>query len=26
VAVCRRHDLDSPFVEPFIAAARQALR
>jgi DNA-binding transcriptional LysR family regulator len=26
VAVCRRHDLDSPFVEPFIAAARQALQ
>lgn len=26
VAVCRRHDLDSPFIEPFIAAARQALR
>jgi len=26
VAVCRRHDLDSPFVEPFIAASRQALR
>lgn len=26
VAVCRRHDLDSPFVEPFIAAAKQALR
>lgn len=26
VAVCRRHDLDSPFVEPFIVAARQALR
>lgn len=26
VAVCRRHDLNSPFVEPFIAAARQALR
>lgn len=26
VSVCRRHDLDSPFVEPFIAAARQALR
>jgi len=26
VAACRRHDLDSPFVEPFIAAARQALR
>lgn len=26
VAVCRRHDLDSPFVDAFIAAARQALR
>ncbi|HSV60048.1 MAG TPA: LysR substrate-binding domain-containing protein [Variovorax sp.] len=26
VAVCRRHDLDSPFIEPFITAARQALR
>jgi len=26
VAVCRRHDLDSPLIEPFIAAARQALR
>jgi DNA-binding transcriptional LysR family regulator len=26
VAACRRHDLDSPFIEPFIAAARQALR
>lgn len=26
VAVCRRHDLDSPFVDGFIAAARQALR
>ncbi|MBI5277435.1 MAG: LysR family transcriptional regulator [Burkholderiales bacterium] len=26
VAVCRRHDLHSPFTEPFIAAARQALR
>ena len=26
VAVSRRHDLDSPFTEPFIAAARQALR
>ena len=26
VAACRRHDLDSPFVEPFIAAAKQALR
>ena len=26
VAVCRRHDLDSPFVEAFIAASRQALR
>jgi DNA-binding transcriptional LysR family regulator len=25
VAVCRRHDLDSPLIEPFIAAARQAL-
>lgn len=26
VAVSRRHDVDSPFIEPFIAAARQALR
>ena len=26
VAVCRRHDLDSPFIEPFITAARHALR
>lgn len=26
VAVCRRHDVDSPFIEPFITAARQALR
>jgi DNA-binding transcriptional LysR family regulator len=26
VAVCRRHDLDSPFTEPFISAARIALR
>lgn len=26
VAVCRRHDLDSPFVEPFVTAARQSLR
>jgi DNA-binding transcriptional LysR family regulator len=26
VSVCRRQDLDSPFVEPFIAAARQALK
>jgi DNA-binding transcriptional LysR family regulator len=25
VAVCRRDDLDSPLIEPFIAAARQAL-
>jgi hypothetical protein len=26
VAVCRRRDLDSPFIEPFVDAARQALR
>ncbi|MGK6306583.1 LysR family transcriptional regulator [Variovorax sp. DT-64] len=26
VAVSRRHDVDSPFIEPFIAAARQALQ
>jgi DNA-binding transcriptional LysR family regulator len=26
VVVCRRHDLDSPFLEAFIAAARQALK
>jgi DNA-binding transcriptional LysR family regulator len=26
VAVCRRHDLESPFIEPFVAAARLALR
>ncbi len=26
VAVCRRYDLDSPFIEPFISAARHALR
>jgi len=26
VAVCRRHDLDSPFIEPFITVARQALQ
>ena len=26
VAVSRRHDVYSPFIEPFIAAARQALR
>ncbi len=26
VAVCRRHDLDSPFIEPLIAAVRLALR
>jgi len=26
VAVCRRRDLESPFIEPFIAAARYALR
>lgn len=26
VSVCRRHDFDSPLVEPFIAAARHAIR
>jgi hypothetical protein len=26
VAVCWRRDLDGPFIEPFIAAARHALR
>ncbi|MBP0624058.1 LysR family transcriptional regulator [Cupriavidus consociatus] len=26
VAVCRRSDLESPFIEPFITAARHALR
>jgi hypothetical protein len=26
VAVSRRLDVDSPFIEPFIAAARQALQ